>query len=279
MTYKVLVIGDSGTGKTSLRTQFLYKTFSFQYKSTIGANFVTKEIALPSKTVSSINVASATHHRYESSYDTSGGSSVPQSFHSINAFPDWPTDISKSRTMSASPSMSSLRTVIPTSKVSLCVWDTSGQEKFNALSPTFYRGADCAILVYDLMNPDSLTNLASHHAQFLRFCGSDDPVVVVVGNKLDAVPAQQARAVFGVNVEASRITSQREVEQLIASLTRSDEIQHFKVSAKLGTHVEDLFLRVAELCMARKERDKLVHPFDVEDTRVSLTRQSGSKCC
>ncbi|KAF2284254.1 hypothetical protein GH714_020091 [Hevea brasiliensis] len=41
---KVIVLGDSGVGKTSLMNQYVYKKFSQQYKATIGADFVTKEL-------------------------------------------------------------------------------------------------------------------------------------------------------------------------------------------------------------------------------------------
>ncbi|XP_065875027.1 ras-related protein Rab7 isoform X2 [Euphorbia lathyris] len=48
---KVIVLGDSGVGKTSLMNQYVYKKFSKQYKATIGADFVTKELQLDDKLV------------------------------------------------------------------------------------------------------------------------------------------------------------------------------------------------------------------------------------
>ncbi|OLL26130.1 GTP-binding protein [Neolecta irregularis DAH-3] len=42
--YKVIVIGDNGVGKTSLRTRFLYGKFTSSYRATIGADFLTKNI-------------------------------------------------------------------------------------------------------------------------------------------------------------------------------------------------------------------------------------------
>lgn len=33
--------------------------------------------------------------------------------------------------------------------VTLQLWDTAGQERFQSLGTSFYRGADCCILVYD----------------------------------------------------------------------------------------------------------------------------------
>ncbi|KAL1811897.1 ras-related protein Rab7 [Apium graveolens] len=41
---KVIILGDSGVGKTSLMNQYVNKKFSTQYKATIGADFLTKEI-------------------------------------------------------------------------------------------------------------------------------------------------------------------------------------------------------------------------------------------
>lgn len=41
---KVIILGDSGVGKTSLMNQYVNKKFSNQYKATIGADFLTKEV-------------------------------------------------------------------------------------------------------------------------------------------------------------------------------------------------------------------------------------------
>ncbi|CDZ97608.1 ras-domain-containing protein [Phaffia rhodozyma] len=41
---KVVLIGDSGVGKTSLRNQYLSQKFSTAYKATIGCDFVTQQI-------------------------------------------------------------------------------------------------------------------------------------------------------------------------------------------------------------------------------------------
>ncbi|XP_057971163.1 ras-related protein Rab7-like isoform X2 [Malania oleifera] len=48
---KVIVLGDSGVGKTSLMNQYVYNKFSQQYKATIGADFVTKELQVDDKLV------------------------------------------------------------------------------------------------------------------------------------------------------------------------------------------------------------------------------------
>mmetsp|Transcript_38173 Transcript_38173/g.65940 ORF Transcript_38173/g.65940 Transcript_38173/m.65940 type:complete len:208 (+) Transcript_38173:102-725(+) len=48
---KVIILGDSGVGKTSLMNQYVSKRFSAQYKATIGADFLTKEVMIDDKLV------------------------------------------------------------------------------------------------------------------------------------------------------------------------------------------------------------------------------------
>ncbi|GMI10420.1 hypothetical protein TrVE_jg5634 [Triparma verrucosa] len=48
---KIIILGDSGVGKTSLMNQYVSKRFTSQYKATIGADFLTKEIMVDDKLV------------------------------------------------------------------------------------------------------------------------------------------------------------------------------------------------------------------------------------
>ncbi|CAI5687935.1 unnamed protein product [Oreochromis niloticus] len=48
---KVVILGDSGVGKTSLMNQYAIKKFSNQYKATIGADFLTKEVMVEDRVV------------------------------------------------------------------------------------------------------------------------------------------------------------------------------------------------------------------------------------
>ena len=41
------------------------------------------------------------------------------------------------------------------------IWDTAGQEIFRSLIPMYYRGADAAIIVYDISSKSSFDSLTS----------------------------------------------------------------------------------------------------------------------
>ncbi|KZT08837.1 ras-domain-containing protein [Laetiporus sulphureus 93-53] len=125
-TVKVVVIGASGVGKTSLRNQYVSGRFTTGYRATIGADFITKTL----------------------------------------------------------PHYSSEETV------TLQIWDTAGQERFSSLSSAFFRGADAAVLMFDVNQPETLHALTKWWADFREKAPvpddeAEDFCCVVVGNKVD----------------------------------------------------------------------------------------------
>mmetsp|Transcript_25588 Transcript_25588/g.55741 ORF Transcript_25588/g.55741 Transcript_25588/m.55741 type:complete len:207 (-) Transcript_25588:586-1206(-) len=63
---KVIILGDSGVGKTSLMNQYVQKKFTKEYKATIGADFLTKEIEVDDKTVTMQIWDTAGQERFQS---------------------------------------------------------------------------------------------------------------------------------------------------------------------------------------------------------------------
>ncbi|KAI9494819.1 ras family-domain-containing protein [Zychaea mexicana] len=90
---KVVVLGATGVGKTSVVIRYVQKTFSASSTSTIGASFMTKKLT------------------------------------------------------------------VDDCHVRLQIWDTAGQERFRAMAPMYYRGAQAAILVYDITSEESFSDM------------------------------------------------------------------------------------------------------------------------
>lgn len=63
---KIIILGDSGCGKTSLMNQYVNKKFSNQYKATIGADFLTKEIMVDDRLVTMQIWDTAGQERFQS---------------------------------------------------------------------------------------------------------------------------------------------------------------------------------------------------------------------
>jgi len=62
--------------------------------------------------------------------------------------------------------------------------DTAGEERFRALTRSFYRGAHAAILVYDVSCPESFEQLQSFRND-IRAAVPYDVVLLLVGTKID----------------------------------------------------------------------------------------------
>ncbi|KAF1986483.1 hypothetical protein K402DRAFT_393544 [Aulographum hederae CBS 113979] len=63
---KVIILGDSGVGKTSLMNQYVNKKFSASYKATIGADFLTKEVLVDDRIVTMQLWDTAGQERFQS---------------------------------------------------------------------------------------------------------------------------------------------------------------------------------------------------------------------
>ncbi|XP_023264869.1 ras-related protein Rab-5C-like [Seriola lalandi dorsalis] len=84
--FKLVLLGESAVGKSSLVLRFVKGQFHEFQESTIGAAFLTQTVCLDDTTV-----------KFE-------------------------------------------------------IWDTAGQERYHSLAPMYYRGAQAAIVVYDITN-------------------------------------------------------------------------------------------------------------------------------
>lgn len=144
--------------------------------------------------------------------------------------------------------------------VNLQIWDTAGQERFNLISQAFYRGADVAVLVYDVTNYESVLSMRDWFARFMKHCHVEKPGVIIVGNKVDrtadvCVDREEIHDVLCRNGPAVSIESYVENWD-------SDVIE---VTCKQLTMVQGVFKRVAEIGLALDNTPRKMVGFDSID--------------
>ncbi|CAO3600563.1 unnamed protein product [Absidia cylindrospora] len=71
------------------------------------------------------------------------------------------------------------------------IWDTSGQERYRAITGAYYRGAVGALLVYDITRQTSFQNV-THWLKELREHADPNIVIMLVGNKSDLSETNRA---------------------------------------------------------------------------------------
>ncbi|XP_044300594.1 ras-related protein Rab-18-B-like [Varanus komodoensis] len=177
-TLKLLLVGDSAVGKSSLLLRFTEDQFEPYLNPTIGVDFKVKKM------------------------------------------------------------------VIGDLPLQLAIWDTAGQERFRTLTPSYYRGAQGVILVYDVTRRDSFLGLDSW-LQELEMYTRKNVVKMLVGNKID---------------EPDREVDRREG----LHFARKHSMLFVEASAKMKDGVQSAFeevvlriLQTPELWNVRKEGVKL----------------------
>jgi len=116
------------------------------------------------------------------------------------------------------------------------IWDTAGQERYHSLAPMYYRGAQAAIVVYDITSPDTFKR-AQAWVKELRQQANQNIVIALAGNKADL--AQQ------------RTVDNEEAE----SYAKENNLLYMETSAKTALNVNDLFLQIAKLLPKNDQKE------------------------
>jgi len=67
-------------------------------------------------------------------------------------------------------------------KIQFGIWDTAGSERYKALAPMYYRGAEAAIVVYDITSFESFEG-AKSWVHDLKLYGQPNVVIALAANK------------------------------------------------------------------------------------------------
>eukprot|EP01119_Soliformovum_irregulare_P006668 TRINITY_DN188_c0_g1_i1.p1 TRINITY_DN188_c0_g1~~TRINITY_DN188_c0_g1_i1.p1 ORF type:complete len:206 (-),score=41.37 TRINITY_DN188_c0_g1_i1:62-679(-) len=148
--------------------------------------------------------------------------------------------------------------------VTMQIWDTAGQDRFQSLGVAFYRGSDACILVYDVNNGASFEALQTWKDEFLLQARPSHPEeipFVVLGNKID--------------MPENRMVSQRRAQ----TWCQSFNAPHYETSAKDGINIEQAFATMAQRVVSQaKDPEPITFP---PGPIIDLTRgkpTTGSQC-
>ena len=72
-------------------------------------------------------------------------------------------------------------------KINLQIWDTAGQESFRAITTSYFRSANCALIFFDVSNIDSYNNVQYWVSTYLSMSNNSKNSIFLLGNKCDNI--------------------------------------------------------------------------------------------
>lgn len=236
---KLVCIGDSGTGKSSLTIRLCEGRFSPHHDVTIGVEFGSRIVPVGLEKAPPSLSRKATLPLPTTPLIL-GSASIP----SLPAGLPEPRRIEKPQPPKEPKYMK------------LSLWDTAGQETYKSVTRSYFRGASGALLVFDISRRPTFHNV-QNWLNDLRQIAEPDIVVVLVGNKCDLASS---------NGEEGR--NQREVTQEEAEewARKNGILEYVETSARSGEGVEKAFGRVAERIYWNIEEGR----YDLNDRRSGV---------
>ncbi|XP_038690137.1 ras-related protein RABA1f-like isoform X1 [Tripterygium wilfordii] len=171
--FKVVLIGDSGVGKSNLLSRFTRNEFSLESKSTIGVEFATRSIHVDDKVVKA------------QIWDTAGQESRRRKSPLLICFTHTQALYSAG------------------SYLLLFVLPLDSPRRYRAITSAYYRGAVGALLVYDVTRHVTFENV-ERWLKELRDHTDSNIVIMLIGNKADL------RHLRAVSTEDAKAFSERE---------------------------------------------------------------------
>ncbi|KAL9088099.1 MAG: hypothetical protein Q9159_003297 [Coniocarpon cinnabarinum] len=153
---KIIALGDSGCGKSSLTIRLCEGRFVSYHDVTIGVEFGSRIVPVgpPASLELGINNPSPTS-------------------------PQAPAQTVKNQPDTRQKSMK------------LSLWDTAGQETYKSITRSYFRGASGALLVFDITRHATFESVTSW-LEDLKQIADSEIVVVLVGNKSDLADASMS---------------------------------------------------------------------------------------
>ena len=150
--------------------------------------------------------------------------------------------------------------------VKIQIWDTAGQEAFQAITRTYYKGAIGALLVYDITRKETFTHVTKWLEE-VKSNSSKQITIILIGNKKD--------------LEDKRQVSYEEGE----ALAKENGLMFLETSAKTAYNVVEAF-NISAQCILNNIEKTGVDPSENSNVKLKdgmeTVRDSNDKkngCC
>ncbi len=120
-------------------------------------------------------------------------------------------------------------------KVKLQIWDFGGEERFRFLLPTYVRGTNGALFMYDVTNYASLAHIDDWLIACRKNARENPFPIIVVGSKADLYDQREVQTEEGLKIARSRGTN-----------------GFIECSSKSGENVEDVFENLTRIMIKKK---------------------------
>ena len=149
-------------------------------------------------------------------------------------------------------------------KVKFQIWDTAGQEKYMSINKNLFQRVQGIILMYDITREDTFNNL-SKWMEHIKENANGIPLILI-GNKSD-------------------LNNERKVnEEDGKAFAKNNKIIFLEASAKIGTNVEESFMKLSELIIENqnyidnKEKNNKTEYVISKDSTLRI-KDKKKKCC
>ena len=115
----------------------------------------------------------------------------------------------------------------PRGDITFTIWDTTGYKRDRTLTPMYFPGSYCALLVFDIASKESFEVLDEFYG-LLKSRAPAECIFVLVGNKIDK--------------EKERQISQEEAEDYSQKI---GAIKYVEISTLTGEGIKELFTLIA----------------------------------
>lgn len=126
--------------------------------------------------------------------------------------------------------------------IKIQIWDTAGQESYKAITRAYFREAAAALIVYDVTNPTSFTDITQWLENVKGSSTNRSITIALIANKSDKEQPER------------RISSSQG-----ESFALDNGLLYFETSALSGSGIQDVFLKTAEAVL-RKLDTGLIDP-------------------